>query len=118
MRVLIVHAHHEPKSFCSALFRQAVQTLSEAGHEVVISDLYSERFDPISDRRNFSSVFDAGYLKRIANAFTGRQAIRYGERQRPEHRSISLLIDAQVADAPRTVPEVAPLSRKCICNLL
>jgi NAD(P)H dehydrogenase (quinone) len=63
MRVLIVHAHHEPKSFCSALFRQAVQTLSEAGHEVVISDLYSERFDPISDRRNFSSVFDAGYLK-------------------------------------------------------
>jgi NAD(P)H dehydrogenase (quinone) len=63
VRALIVHAHHEPKSFCSALFRQAVQTLSEAGHEVVTSDLYSERFDPISDRRNFSSVFDSGYLK-------------------------------------------------------
>jgi NAD(P)H dehydrogenase (quinone) len=63
VRVLIVHAHHEPKSFCSALFRQAAQTLSEAGHEVVTSDLYSERFDPISDRRNFSSVFDSGYLK-------------------------------------------------------
>jgi NAD(P)H dehydrogenase (quinone) len=63
MRVLIVHAHHEPKSFCSALFRQAAHTLSEAGHEVVISDLYSERFAPISDRRNFSSVLDAEYLK-------------------------------------------------------
>jgi NAD(P)H dehydrogenase (quinone) len=63
VRALIVHAHHEPKSFCSALFRQAVQTLSEAGHEVVTSDLYSERFDPISDRRNFASVFDAGHLK-------------------------------------------------------
>jgi NAD(P)H dehydrogenase (quinone) len=63
MRVLIVHAHHEQKSFCSALFRQAAHTLREAGHEVVTSDLYSERFDPVSDRRNFSSVLDAGYLK-------------------------------------------------------
>ena len=63
MRALIVHAHHEPKSFCSALFRQTAQTLSEAGHEVAISDLYAERFNPVSDRRNFSSVFDAGYLK-------------------------------------------------------
>jgi NAD(P)H dehydrogenase (quinone) len=63
VRALIVHTHHEPKSFCGALFRQAVQTLSEAGHEVVTSDLYSERFDQISDRRNFSSVFDAEYLK-------------------------------------------------------
>jgi NAD(P)H dehydrogenase (quinone) len=65
VRALIVHAHHEPKSFCSALFHQAVQTLSEAGYEVVTSDLYSERFDPISDRRNFSSVFDAEYLKQL-----------------------------------------------------
>jgi NAD(P)H dehydrogenase (quinone) len=66
MKVLIVHAHHEPKSFCSALFRKAVQTLSDVGHEVVVSDLYSERFDPVSDRRNFSSVLDAGYLKQQA----------------------------------------------------
>ena len=36
-------------------------------------------------------------------------AVRYGERQRPEHRSGGLLINAQVADAPRTVPEIAPL---------
>jgi hypothetical protein len=41
----------------------------------------------------------------VANAFMGRQAIQYGERERPEHRSIGLLIKAQVADAPRTVPE-------------
>src|SRR5262245_64079293 len=68
MRVLIVHAHHEPKSFCSALFRQTAQTLSDAGHEVVTSDLYSERFDPISDRRNFSSVFDAGFLTQQTEA--------------------------------------------------
>src|SRR4029077_15924820 len=66
LNVLIVHAHHEPKSFCSALFRHAVQTLSDAGHAVVISDLYAQRFDPVSDRRNFTSVFDADYLKQGA----------------------------------------------------
>src|SRR5262247_618767 len=38
-------------------------------------------------------------LEWIANAFTGRQVVRYGERQRPEHRLRGLLIDAQVADA-------------------
>src|SRR6266545_3209539 len=37
-------------------------------------------------------------------ATLGHAAVRYGERQRPEHRSIGLLIDAQVADAPRTEP--------------
>ena len=63
LNVLIVHAHHEPKSFCNALFRHAVQTLSDAGHAVVTSDLYAQRFDPVSDRRNFTSVFDADYLK-------------------------------------------------------
>src|SRR5262245_36948810 len=37
-----------------------------------------------------------------------RSLIRYGERQRPEHRSGGFLIDAQVADAPRTVPLSVP----------
>ena len=63
LNVLIVHAHHEPKSFCSALFRRAVQTLSDAGHSVFTSDLYAQQFDPVSDRRNFTSIFDADYLK-------------------------------------------------------
>jgi putative NADPH-quinone reductase len=63
LNVLIVHAHHEPKSFCSALFRRAVQTLSDAGHSVFTSDLYAQQFDPVSDRRNFTSMFDADYLK-------------------------------------------------------
>ena len=63
MRVFIVHAHHEPQSFSSALCRQAVNTLTELGHEVRVSDLYAQGFDPVSDRRNFSSVFDPNYLK-------------------------------------------------------
>ena len=59
-----------------------------------------------------------GALERIANACTGRRALRYGERERPEHRSKGLLINAQVAHAPRTVPEISPLSRTCNRNTL
>src|SRR6266545_1922116 len=37
-----------------------------------------------------------------------RPPVQYGERERPEHLSIGLLIDAQVAHAPRTVPPTVP----------
>ena len=63
MRALVVHAHHEPRSFCSALFRETVQTLTDLGHDVVTSNLYADGFDPVSDRRNFTSTDDATYLK-------------------------------------------------------
>ena len=63
MNILIVHAHHEPQSFSSALARQAESSLTAAGHEVVVSDLHKMDFDPVSDRRNFTTVKDAEYLK-------------------------------------------------------
>jgi NAD(P)H dehydrogenase (quinone) len=56
MRVLIVHAHHEPESFNGAMLAVARETLLRAGHEVQVSDLYAMRFDPVSDRRNFTTV--------------------------------------------------------------
>jgi hypothetical protein len=37
-----------------------------------------------------------------------RPLVQYGERERPERRSIGLLICAQVAHAPRTVPLAVP----------
>ena len=40
MKVFIVYAHAEPKSFNGALFRMAQETLRAAGHAVVTSDLY------------------------------------------------------------------------------
>jgi NAD(P)H dehydrogenase (quinone) len=58
MRVLIVLAHPEPTSFNHALTNRAESALREHGHEVVVSDLYSMQFDPISDRRNFRTVAD------------------------------------------------------------
>jgi NAD(P)H dehydrogenase (quinone) len=66
MRVFIVHAHHEPQSFNGAMTRRAVAALEAAGHQAVVSDLYATGFDPVSDRRNFTTVADGAYLKQQA----------------------------------------------------
>jgi NAD(P)H dehydrogenase (quinone) len=63
MNVLIVLAHPEPKSFNGALFDTAVRTLSAAGHTVATSDLYRASFNPVSDRRNFTTVKEPDFLK-------------------------------------------------------
>ena len=66
MRYFIVHAHHEPRSFSGALTTHAREKLFAAGHEVVVSDLNAMHFDPVSDRRNFTTLADAHYLKQQA----------------------------------------------------
>jgi NAD(P)H dehydrogenase (quinone) len=47
VNVLIVYAHPEPKSFNGAMKDVAVETLRGAGDEVVVSDLYAMRFNPV-----------------------------------------------------------------------
>jgi len=61
--VLIVHAHPEPKSYSGALARVAAEAFTKAGHSVTFSNLCEMSFDPVSSRRNFLTVADAGYLK-------------------------------------------------------
>jgi NAD(P)H dehydrogenase (quinone) len=63
MNIFIVYAHAEPKSFNGALFQTAQETLRAAGHTVVTSDLYAARFDPVSDRRNFTTVKNPDFFK-------------------------------------------------------
>src|SRR5882757_2931766 len=63
MNVLIVYAHPEPKSFNGAMFRAAVKTLSETGHQVQHSDLYSMEFKPVSNRSNFKSSRNEAFFK-------------------------------------------------------
>ena len=62
MRVFIVYAHHEPSSFNGAMVRTAQSALTAAGHLVRVTDLYAAEFDPVSDRRNFTSVADPSRL--------------------------------------------------------
>lgn len=63
MNVLIVHAHEEPKSFNGAMKDTAVKVLQEAGHTVVVSDLYAMQFNPAGGRHDFTSLVDPDYFK-------------------------------------------------------
>lgn len=53
MNILIVFAHPEPRSFCGALKDVAVETLTGLGHQVTVSDLYVQGFDPAGGRGDF-----------------------------------------------------------------
>jgi len=46
MRVLVVLAHPDPKSFSHAIAATAVAGLERAGHNVTLLDLYEEEFRP------------------------------------------------------------------------
>jgi NAD(P)H dehydrogenase (quinone) len=63
MKVFIVHAHPEPRSFNAALTRTAQETLSGAGHEVKVSDLHAMGWNPVSGPHNFKSRKDPDYYK-------------------------------------------------------
>jgi NAD(P)H dehydrogenase (quinone) len=56
MNALIVYAHPEPTSFTGALKDRAVAALTAAGHNVQVSDLYGEQFNPVAGRHDFLSV--------------------------------------------------------------
>jgi NAD(P)H dehydrogenase (quinone) len=58
MKAFIVYAHPEPTSFNGALKDRAVACLEGAGHEVQITDLYAENFDPRAGRHDFLDACD------------------------------------------------------------
>jgi NAD(P)H dehydrogenase (quinone) len=66
MRIFIVHAHPEAKSFNGAMTRAAIEALQAAGHELMVSDLYAMGFNPVSDRGNFTTVHDPNYYRQQA----------------------------------------------------
>jgi len=53
VNILIVYAHHEPTSFTSAMKNLAVQVLSSQGHNVVVSDLWGQGFNPTAQKWDF-----------------------------------------------------------------
>jgi NAD(P)H dehydrogenase (quinone) len=55
MNVLLVYAHPERTSFSAALATRAMTALRAAGHEVTVSDLYGEHFNPVAGRHDFST---------------------------------------------------------------
>jgi len=73
MKVFIVMAHPEPKSFNGAMFRAACDTFRRIGSEVKSSDLHAMKFNPVSDRRNFKTIKNPGYYKQQAEEMHATQ---------------------------------------------
>lgn len=52
-KALIVHAHPEPQSFCTAQMRQAAQTLQAQGYDVEVLDPYASGWNPVLSEQDF-----------------------------------------------------------------
>ncbi|KMQ62385.1 NADPH quinone oxidoreductase [Chryseobacterium sp. BLS98] len=63
MKILIVLAHPEEKSFNAAMFNTSVRTLEKEGHEVKTTDLYKEKYQPVSGKENFTRLKNPDYFK-------------------------------------------------------
>lgn len=76
MKVLIVFAHPEPRSFNAAMKDAAVQLLQDAGNEVIVSDLYAMNFNPVASGADFAVRADPDYL---VYALEQRNAVKSGQ---------------------------------------
>lgn len=67
MDCLVVIAHPLPGRLCHALARVAIDTLTAAGHEVVVEDLCQSGFSPVLTHREratyYDWLFDAGAVR-------------------------------------------------------
>jgi len=88
MKVFVVHAHPEPKSFNGAMTRTAVSTLSAAGHDVKVSDLYQMNWQPISDRRNFKTIKDDDFYKQQLEELHASENEGFADDIRLEHEKL------------------------------
>jgi NAD(P)H dehydrogenase (quinone) len=62
MKVLVVYAHPEPKSFNGAMKDLAVNVLANEGHNLKLSDLYAMNFNPVASAHDFSGRVDSDYM--------------------------------------------------------
>ncbi|WP_043930654.1 NAD(P)H-dependent oxidoreductase [Bacillus sp. EB01] len=69
MNILIVFAHPEPKSLNGFLKDFAVETLSAAGHDVIVSDLYGKNFKAVADRNDFTVLHNPEQLNYIMEQY-------------------------------------------------
>jgi NAD(P)H dehydrogenase (quinone) len=78
MRILLIYCHPDPNSYCAALRDAALSGLRGAGHEVRVSDLYAELFDPVltpQEKKDYLPNTKAN----IANVSTHVDNIRWAQ---------------------------------------
>ena len=62
MKVRIVLCHPERASYNGALADVAARSLTQAGHEVEIADLYARGFDPVEHPSHYPQRVDERYF--------------------------------------------------------
>lgn len=79
MKCLVVVAHPLPDSLSQSLARFATERLEEAGHEVIVEDLYGAGFDAAlteAERRSYyAAAFDASAVADEAARLTEAEAL-------------------------------------------
>lgn len=75
MNILIVHAHPEPQSFCTAMMHRLRNRFEAEGHSVRVSDLYAKQFNPVASSADFSDRSNPDYL---VYALEQRHAFKQG----------------------------------------
>ncbi len=61
MNILLVYAHNDPSSFTAALHNTAQEVMIQAGHTVVVSDLYGVGFNPTAEKYDFTTLSGEHY---------------------------------------------------------
>ncbi len=89
MKVLVVLAHPEPKSFNAAMYQTAINAFAENGHEVKTTDLYAMNFNPVYDRSNFTSVRNPDYLKlQMEEIYAAEMNNSYAQQTKTEQEKV------------------------------
>ena len=63
MKVLLVYAHMEERSFNAAMRKVALERLKTGGHEVQVSDLHAMNFDPVPRAGDFTAPADPACIR-------------------------------------------------------
>ncbi len=58
MRTLVVYCHPNPNSFAAALLDASLAALTSAGHDIRVTDLYGQDFDPVLSADEHRTHFD------------------------------------------------------------
>ncbi|MBN3765842.1 NAD(P)H-dependent oxidoreductase [Burkholderia sp. Ac-20365] len=92
-KVHVVHAHPEPRSFCTAMAHEAQRRLTLRGDVVTFSDLYALDFDPVVRASDFSERANSDYL---VYALEQRHALEHDAVAPDIQREVDALLSSDI----------------------
>ena len=75
MRVLVVYAHPNPRSFCHAVLERVTSGLQVGGHTGEVIDLHAVGFDPVFRDRDYNQFMHASLPDDLVEQPDFRQAL-------------------------------------------